>query len=1506
MNQDFDFKKMRQDLMDEITNTNSAVEALQKLSTLREKFDSAIPGYLNSLKILSDTTYENRKHFLLELIQNADDADFESRDPYIKFIIYADRLVLQYNEKGFNIDNVIAITDTGGSTKSGTRRKASSFIGEKGIGFKSVFALAESVEIKSLPWHFSLHKDNCIIPKIVFTNDVEELTGTQLTIRFIDKNSLDIIAEELNKFFYEQVETFLFLQTISEFVLEDKRNDLLKNISLSITPTDRDGNRLCLNSSTRNDLKEYAIYSQKLIFPKELVVKRWEKLGQELGELERRITVAAPYQISDISRKEGRLFCFLPTEVKLPIPIYLQVDGHTKADRERLHDPVNNEWNSYLLKNIPEIIRNAIMEWRQNKSISDKLINYIPLNSGNDQLKNEFNNLKQLLKSCDWIKTNDEGEWVSPAQAVIPSIFLKNLIKDFPQYRKDIERTLGKKLVFIEWCNVEGIQKLTEYDVKSVSDLEFAKIMRFNGYPNELLNDNKNLIYLYDYILNLSQFKSNSWYRNKSEYESLKQFLKFAPIFPIEGEGFSKLKINSINDKIFWLATFSKRETGIIGQNNNTYRIVDPKYTYKANESGENKTDEYKEKMKEINTLNDLLRKLLNLLEVEELNEETLLNNVQIPILLNDENYEMKVEILMSIFEVYKSKRNYEDEYCKDLYKISDAKFLDVNNNVMPLKDLVLPRILKTMDGDSLYENLKLSSIYIPNDLIGEFEEENTVNSKEKEQLINYKEKLRQFLIFCGIRVNPSDDVRNIRYDNAGIFLYKDKELCNEWKKRIKDDYTYANSISIYKRVLDKYTLQLLINDDYNKRSLASKLYELWLKENADCADDTKTLYYSSEPPFGYLKIKYTRRESRAVLIRTTDWGGCSFDKIPLIAIDGSVQVATKVRRINATSIENLKVVSSIIPLVLENKDNRIGYSKNYLDSIGISEIRLSDLNDLWSMIPEEEHDLILQAAIELLDIDLLDNGLLIYDTNKKELIPASYFRLGTEQYNDVPMIELQYGKVGKSLGELLGLSEENGVSKYLGIFRLYFLANNEEQKGYKEIIYHILKNWAFWSIESKNRICDDLKNALKELNISNKPMILINEPQLESRLKFSGGNFISLSVFPSDVFVVSRSADELGFLLPSYSGELIIEGESIISESNKEKITQLSKSYLEQLDSTEQSRLFMCLNGFGKEENWGSRVREVEKASRAIDINNNIYIDINLPYLDTKKHLLLVKKDSSNQHILACLFSLSGFERYKNAYRDLKDLKVPTNKYASHGDIDVFNNVNENNINFSEVKQQIKQALLDGRINLNNNIAKEWRLGMTPEEEQVYRDGLSKLMANSIDNGPLAKERKDVKRDIKGEQEYTTTKQELTDPHGINSKEFLLTQYGGRCQVCGEQIILLNGSMYLETYHIREAKEDGWWVNRPYNILGLCPNCHAKAKYGGDTNLSGVYTGAKDLINGDIFPGENEKFQGDYYNILITLNGERKQLVLSKEHLNSFAVLWDDDENIEVTENVV
>ena len=112
------------------------------------------------IKRLSLELYSKDTHFVLELIQNADDNNYHpdlmsatnpaGEVPSLKFVVNSKSIAVMNNEVGFSENNIRAICDVGKSTKGAHR---SGYIGQKGIGFKSVFRITDTPEIHSNGFH---------------------------------------------------------------------------------------------------------------------------------------------------------------------------------------------------------------------------------------------------------------------------------------------------------------------------------------------------------------------------------------------------------------------------------------------------------------------------------------------------------------------------------------------------------------------------------------------------------------------------------------------------------------------------------------------------------------------------------------------------------------------------------------------------------------------------------------------------------------------------------------------------------------------------------------------------------------------------------------------------------------------------------------------------------------------------------------------------------------------------------------------------------------------------------------------------------------------------------------------------------------------------------------------------------------------------------------------------------------------------------------------------------
>ncbi|KAH7401306.1 hypothetical protein BKA66DRAFT_564959 [Pyrenochaeta sp. MPI-SDFR-AT-0127] len=138
-------------------------EARRLIDTIRIKHSTVgheeLAQIVTSLLYLtSSELYDNSTHCILELLQNADDNHYDDNVlPTLTFTSEPGGLRVDCNERGFQAKHVEAISTVRHSSKSGSKH-SHSYTGEKGIGFKSVYRIADEVWISSRHYSFKFDK----------------------------------------------------------------------------------------------------------------------------------------------------------------------------------------------------------------------------------------------------------------------------------------------------------------------------------------------------------------------------------------------------------------------------------------------------------------------------------------------------------------------------------------------------------------------------------------------------------------------------------------------------------------------------------------------------------------------------------------------------------------------------------------------------------------------------------------------------------------------------------------------------------------------------------------------------------------------------------------------------------------------------------------------------------------------------------------------------------------------------------------------------------------------------------------------------------------------------------------------------------------------------------------------------------------------------------------------------------------------------------------------------
>ncbi|KAH8586657.1 hypothetical protein B0O99DRAFT_585566 [Bisporella sp. PMI_857] len=371
---------------------------LRALKNVRRKLGAAT-------KTLATNLYSKDTRFVYELIQNAEDnkyyqAQAAGESLYLSFSIYPDRIVLDSNEDGFVEEDVKAICSVGESTKT-----AQGYIGEKGIGFKSVFKVSKKVHIQSGPFSFSFEH-------IRGSRDGELGTGTPLEEGDIESwgddglGMVTPIDEEYNDL-PEGVRTRITLTLLNPSTFEQRVQDLLNLphtlllflvkldvLEINIYPEHGHATRIKYSHSG-DEVGEYLETIVKTTtFNREVnekalnffvVRKNVDNLPpDETRKNTNQATVVLAFPIDeegDALIEQQHVFAFLPLRLA-GFTFIIQSDFITQASREDVFHSARNEC---LLSHVAETFREAVLKFCDHFSLQYQWMRYLPSDSISDE-----------------------------------------------------------------------------------------------------------------------------------------------------------------------------------------------------------------------------------------------------------------------------------------------------------------------------------------------------------------------------------------------------------------------------------------------------------------------------------------------------------------------------------------------------------------------------------------------------------------------------------------------------------------------------------------------------------------------------------------------------------------------------------------------------------------------------------------------------------------------------------------------------------------------------------------------------------------------------------------------------------------------------------------------------------------------------------------------------------------------------------------------------------------
>jgi len=521
------------------------------------------PKFISQIKLIANEQYSDLDHFILELLQNADDNKYSTNTPEVRIVLSEEKFELYNNEDGFTSDNLFAITYSAASTK--TRDKtAATYIGEKGIGFKSVFSVAENVEIHSSPYHFRLDNNEFIIPHIL--DNGEDTKGTTIIVNFKDNKAIpNVLSKSLRSLVDNAQEFTLFLQKI-------ERLEIVDNISnkKSTVQTIRDKeNGFYIVRSEEKEI-EYITKSYKKTIQNDVVKTRFNEIE---SDLDREIIFAVPIidKKRSYSLPSGKIFCYLPTHIKLPIPIHIQIDAKTLTNRENIASFNESTWNKEIFSSFVDQMSDMYVALTKEEKIKEVLPEYLPFNIENEEIINadikdllitvteELREKPIFLDRHEKFKLKDHLLILPKGLEIFAEDIYENEISRIYNNWRDNDNSYS--FVSVNWTE-RYKDVLNYYELSEIDSRDIISLLKL-GPPSKIdVNNNENVREFMALII-----------KTCNDYSLNKNDILDCPIFPIlVGK---ERKWGKFDSETFWLQTDSPSK-----RVQNTSNIIDPEFTY--------------------------------------------------------------------------------------------------------------------------------------------------------------------------------------------------------------------------------------------------------------------------------------------------------------------------------------------------------------------------------------------------------------------------------------------------------------------------------------------------------------------------------------------------------------------------------------------------------------------------------------------------------------------------------------------------------------------------------------------------------------------------------------------------------------------------------------------------------------------------------------------------------------------------------------------------------------
>ena len=477
---------------------------------------------------LSEGIYAEDNHFIYELIQNAEDTISKGKEHILEFTLEDDGLIVFNNEVGFTDEQIKAICSFGQSTKA--LEKNEGFIGEKGIGFKSVFKITDKPAIFSNGYRFYFNRldetgeTEYIIPHWIDDNELKNYplkfqknTHTTLYLPFSKEKKQEKIDKLKKDIKHIEPILLLFLKKLTSIKINESDTKVINT-----KKTSKKDEQLSLVKIQNEDVSDkYYIFNKSIDVDQNLDEVK-DKNGRRKEIKKREIILAFPNFKNET--KEDRVFSFLPTKLHSELNFIIQADFILQSGRENI--AIDSEWNRWQFEEIEEFICNEIVDkLKAHSKLKFSYLEYFLKNgdSHNELVETLYKNIIDTLKEQKSI-LSDNNTWQKPNNILL----LEDNIQIDTKYLKllfgENYEQLHLKFKLDElFINRFGIKKVGKKEI-------IEKICNYFDKKDDLNSYDK------DIVLNLTKFlaknlntDSRALTYEKNLFERVKKSLPIIP-----------------------------------------------------------------------------------------------------------------------------------------------------------------------------------------------------------------------------------------------------------------------------------------------------------------------------------------------------------------------------------------------------------------------------------------------------------------------------------------------------------------------------------------------------------------------------------------------------------------------------------------------------------------------------------------------------------------------------------------------------------------------------------------------------------------------------------------------------------------------------------------------------------------------------------------------------------------------------------------------------------------